>query len=43
MGYTVVVEIKTGIVKFFDSDNGKTRKIAPSLQDFLKGSEPIVI
>lgn len=42
IGYSVVVEVKTGLVKFFDSENGRTRKIATSLQDFLKNSEPII-
>lgn len=43
VGYSVVVEVKTGLVKFFDSENGKTRKIATSLQEFLKNSEPKII
>lgn len=40
--YSVVVEIKTGIVKFVDDENGKMRKIAPSLEEFIKGWEPRV-
>lgn len=39
-GYSVVVEVKTGLVKFFDSETWKTKKIAASLQEFLKNSEP---
>lgn len=42
VGHSVVIEVKTGIVKFFDSENGKTRKIASSLREFLNKSEPIV-
>ena len=43
-GYSVVVEVKTGIVKFVDDeeDNIKMRKIAPSLEEFIKGWEPVV-
>lgn len=40
--YSVVVEIKTGIVKFADDDKGKMRKIAPSLEEFIRGWEPRV-
>ena len=40
--YSVVVEIKTGIVKFVDDEKGKMRKIAPSLEEFIKGWEPWV-
>lgn len=43
IGHSVVVETKTGIVKLFDSENGKMRKIASSLHEFLKNSEPIVM
>ncbi len=41
-GYTVVVEVKTGIVKYVDDDKGKMRKIASSLEEFIKGWEPVV-
>jgi hypothetical protein len=37
-----VVEIKTGIVKFADDDKGKMKKIAPSLEEFIRGWEPRV-
>ena len=40
MNYSVVVEVKTGIVKFADDDSGKMRKIASSLEDFIRGWEP---
>ena len=40
--YNVVVEVKTGIVKFVDDEKGKMRKIAPSLEEFIKGWEPWV-
>lgn len=40
--YSLVVEIKTGIVKFADDDKGKMRKIAPSLEEFIRGWEPWV-
>ena len=40
--YSVVVEIKTGIVKFADDEKGKMRKIAPSLEEFIKEWEPWV-
>jgi hypothetical protein len=40
--YSVVVEIKTGIVKFADDDKGKMKKIAPSLEEFIRGWEPRV-
>lgn len=36
VNYSVVVEIKTGIVKFVDDEKGKMRKIAPSLEEFIK-------
>lgn len=39
---TVVVEIKTGIVKTVNCDTGKMRKIAPSLEEFIKGWETVV-
>lgn len=42
VNYSVVVEIKTGIVKFADDEKGKMRKIAPSLEEFIKGWEPWV-
>lgn len=42
VNYSVVVEIKTGIVKFVDDEKGKMRKIAPSLEEFIKGWEPWV-
>lgn len=42
VGYSVVVEVKTGIVKFVDEDRGKMRKVAPSLEEFVKGWEPWV-
>lgn len=42
-GYSVVVEVKTGIVKFADDETGKTRKISSSLEEFIKGLEPIII
>lgn len=40
--YNVVVEVKTGVVKFADDEKGKMRKIAPSLEEFIKGWEPWV-
>lgn len=42
VNYSVVVEIKTGIVKFADDETGKMRKIAPSLEEFIRGWEPWV-
>jgi len=42
IGYTVVVEVKTGIVKLADDDKGRMRKIAPSLEEFVRGWEPDV-
>lgn len=38
----IVVEVKTGIVKIADFETGKMRKIAPSLEEFIKGWEPDV-
>ena len=40
---TVVIETKTGVVKILNEETGKLRKIAPSLQELLKNSEPVVI
>lgn len=37
-----MVEVKTGVVKFVDDEKGKMRKIAPSLEEFIKGWEPWV-
>ena len=37
-----MVEVKTGIVKYVDDDKGKMRKIASSLEEFIKGWEPVV-
>lgn len=31
-----MVEVKTGVVKFADDEKGKMRKIAPSLEEFIK-------
>ncbi len=42
VGYSVVVEVKTGIVKFADDESGKMRKAAPSLEEFIRGWEPWV-
>lgn len=39
----IVVEVKTGIVKITDLKTRKTRKIAPSLEEFIRGWEPEVI
>lgn len=36
----IVVEVKTGIVKIVDFESGKMRKIAPSLEEFIRGWEP---
>lgn len=38
----IVVEVKTGIVKIVDFESGKMRKIAPSLEEFIRGWEPWV-
>lgn len=38
----IVVEVKTGIVKIADFERGKMRKIAPSLEEFIRGWEPWV-
>lgn len=35
----VVVEIKTGIIKIANYESGKMRKIAPSLEEFIRGWE----
>ena len=40
--YSVVVEVKTGEVKLINDDNGKMRKIAPSLEEFISGLEIIL-
>lgn len=40
IGYSIVIEVKTGIVKFVDEDNGKMRKISSSLEEFIRGWEP---
>lgn len=42
VGYSIVVDVKTGIVKFVDEDNGKMRKIASTLEEFIRGWEPYV-
>ena len=42
VGYSIVVDVKTGIVKFVDEDKGKMRKIASSLEEFIRGWEPHV-
>ncbi len=42
VGNFIVVEIKTGIIKLVDEDNGKMRKIASSLEEFIRGWEPHV-
>lgn len=39
-GLDIVVEVKTGIVKIADYERGKMRKIAPSLEEFIRGWEP---
>lgn len=39
---TVVVEVKTGIVKLVNDDTGKMRKIAPSLEEFIRGWEVVL-
>ena len=36
----VVVEVKTGIIKIANYESGKMRKIAPSLEEFIRGWEP---
>lgn len=38
----IVVEVKTGIVKVANYESGKMRKIAPSLEKFIRGWEPMV-
>ncbi len=43
LNYSIVVEVKTGIVKYVDDETGKMRKIAPSLEEFIQGWETIVI
>lgn len=40
--YSVVLEVKTGIVKFVDDEKGKMRKIAPSLEEFIRGWEVVI-
>lgn len=40
---TVVVEVKTGIVKLAKYETGKMRKIASSLEEFIQGWEAVVI
>lgn len=40
---TVVVEVKTGIVKLAKYETGKMRKIASSLEEFIQGWETVVI
>jgi len=42
IGYTIVVEVKTGIVKLADDDKGRMRKIASSLEEFVRGWKPDV-
>ncbi len=39
---TVVVEVKTGIVKIANDDTGKMRKISPSLEEFIRGWEIVL-
>lgn len=39
---SIVVEVKTGIVKVANYESGKMRKIAPSLEEFIRGWEPWV-
>ena len=41
-GLDIVVEVKTGIVKIADYERGKMRKIAPSLEEFIREWEPWV-
>lgn len=41
-GYSVVIEVKTGIIKFADFDKRRMRKICSNLQEFIKNSEPII-
>ena len=41
-GLDIVVEVKTGIVKIANYESGKMRKIAPSLEEFIRGWEPCV-
>lgn len=41
-GLNVVVEVKTGIVKSANYETMKMRKIAPSLEEFIKGWEPMI-
>ncbi len=40
--YTVVVEVKTGLVKFVDDEKGKMKKIALSLEEFIRGWELVL-
>lgn len=39
-GLDIVVEVKTGSVKIADYETGKKRKIASSLEEFIRGWEP---
>ena len=41
-GLDIVVEVKTGIVKIANYESGKMRKIAPSLEEFIRGWEQCV-
>ena len=41
-GLHIVVEVKTGIIKIANYETLKMRKIAPSLEEFIKGWEPVV-
>ncbi len=41
VGYSIVVEVKTGIVIYIDDEeNKKMRKVASSLEEFIRGWEP---
>ena len=41
-GHEIVAEVKTGIVKSVNYETMKTRKIASSLEAFIKGWEPMI-
>lgn len=43
-GYSIVVDVKTGIVKYIDDEeeNNKMRKVASSLEEFIRGWEPMI-